>query len=175
MEFKARNGVFGVIKMQMELELLLVESMRRKKEARAKELDAAASKYKKYSSEFKKAADTLERDGIKGKSKYMDRMNEDDWSSVYDGGKEHREQFKNSIKELRQASKSAADYAKVYKAGADYLRNNPEAMRMPYKKAIKQLKNQYKDANKKYGWNMAEDYSFVIDDDWGYDSNLMKR
>ena len=137
-----------------------------KRNKKADVLDAKASKYKKYVSEFNKAADTLEREGINSKSKYMERMNETDWSPVYDGSKLHREAFKSSITELRNASKSAEQYAKVYKEGANYLRNNPEVMKMSYKDSVKQLRNQYKHAKEKYGWDMAEDYAYIVDDDW---------
>lgn len=138
-----------------------------KRNATAQRLDARADKYKNYASEFKKAADTLERDGINGKSKYMRRLNEVDWTGVYDGGPQHQSDFKFVVKSLREASDSAAKYEQVYRKGADYLRTNPDLMGRSYSYAIKQLNNgYYAEARKKYGQDLAEDWDFVIDDNW---------
>lgn len=138
-----------------------------KRNATAQRLDARADKYRSYASEFKKAADTLDRDGINGKSKYMRRMNETDWTGVYDGGAQHQSDFKSAIKGLREASASAEKYERVYRKGAEHLRTNPELMDQSYGQVIKWLNNTYyKDAKKKAGEDIAEDWAFIIDDRW---------
>lgn len=145
------------------------KKQQQKRERRANELDAIAKKYREsYVSEFKKAADTLERDGIHGKSKYMRRLNETDWNDVYDGSKQHRQALKDVASELRKASDSAAKYSEIYSKGAKYLRSNPEVMGMSYRSAMKNLRGQLAEARKKHGYDLAEGWDYVIDDDWDY-------
>ncbi len=140
-----------------------------KKNRIANNLEKSAQSYKGYSKEFIKAANILQRDGIHGKSKYMQRLNEGDWSETYDGGPEHHRNFKNVISNLRDCSVQANRYSKVYSDAAKYLNNS---YGVSYKDAIQHLnKTIYADARKKYGEDTVDNYIHVIESDldkYGY-------
>ena len=139
------------------------KKQQQKRNELASRLESKASQYKRASKEFKVAADTMERDGIRGKSKYMRRLNETDWTSVYDYGSGHKKDFKDAVSEIRKSSTSAARWADTYKKAAEYLRSNPEAMSMSYKDCVKALNNGlYKNA----GYDMYQDWDFIVEDFW---------
>lgn len=99
----------------------------------------------------------------------MRRLNETDWSSVYDNGALHKQALKEVVESLREQSVSALNYSKVYKQGADYILNNKDIQNMSYKKAVQSLNDTvYRKARSKYGENEVDDYSYIIDDDRYY-------
>ncbi len=132
-----------------------------KKDKIANNIEDMSKRYAKYSKEFSKAAQTIQKDGVTGKSIYMRRLNETDWSEVYDGGALHRKNLKDVVSILKDCSAQSVNYSKVYSDAAKYLRNSNSS----YKDSINYLNNNiYKSARKKYGIDMVSDYAFIIDD-----------
>ena len=133
-----------------------------RKERLASECEQTSKRYAEYSGKFNKAADTLQREGTHGNSIYMQRMNEYDWSDVYDHGPSHRQALKDVVQELRDCERQTSQWGKAYSDAAKYLRSNPG---VSYKDAANYInRNIYDNAEKKYGYDKIDDYSYIIDE-----------
>ena len=135
-----------------------VEKDQARKEKTARAWERRADKYEEKAPEFEKAAKTLERDGLNGNSIYMRRLNEADWTDVYDGGKQHREDFKFIIDQLKQASKDCKTYSKAYRDAAQKIRQSDDKHGVARDKYLKQIKQN--------GYNVADDYDWIVDLDF---------